>query len=202
MTTKNFKNLALMLVAISLIGCSSNKILLPTMQSQGRFQTPAQQEVLSDAVRDAVSKINAASFIGKKVYIEIVGVLPHTDRDLLDYCADSVRSHLSKSGAQIVFPKVIEKVLAPPADDEIDYRVVVALESGGADNNKETTFLKFSATYNLLGKARIRVSAYPTKGGNGEITTVSGVAVRTYKKKVFWVFNGDTPYYETFRVFK
>ncbi len=182
------------ILVCALQGCAASKIILPTRQGEHFYQTPAQQEALSDAINDAISKISTAPFVDRKVYVETVGVMPHSDRDLLDYIADSARSHIAAAGAQIVFPTAQDKILLPPKPEDVDYFMVVAVESGGADNNVERSFLSFSGTRTLLAKARLRISAYPAAGGSAEVSTVSGIATRTYKRWIFWFFNQQTPY--------
>lgn len=187
---------AVMLVFAS--GCASNKTFIPTSQDPKGYRVPMQQQVLSDAVIAAVSKVDASGYAGKRVYVEVIGVVPHANADLLDYVADTVRSHLAVNGAQIVFPTGAESVVDPAS---VNYVVVAAVEMGGADQHRQSEILGFSGEKSLVGKARIRVTGYPTNGGGAITSTGQGQASRLYSSWIFWFFPLGTYYYAPFSLF-
>lgn len=181
---------ALLLLATS---CASNKTVLPTAQQPSTYRVPAQQQVLSEAVSGAVAKIDASAYAGKRIYVEVIGVMPHANNELLDYVADSVRSHLGVNGAQVVFP--VGDTEKNPVDlSAVDYVVVAAVEMGGADKQLQNEILGFSSETSLVGKARIRVTGYPTKGGPAVTSTGQAQATRQVSAKTFWFFPLSTYY--------
>jgi hypothetical protein len=182
-----------LLLVVGLYGCQNTRVRIPTRQADAWYHVPAQQEVVSDAINAAVASFDAKKFADKKVYVEALGVYPHTDRELLDYCVDSIRSQMARAGAQIIFPRLIQAtqpatmpVMAPPDPESVDYIVNVAVEKGGADQRSEYTALHYSGTAYIDAKARLRVSAYPTKSKDATVSTINGEATRPYRKWVFW----------------
>ena len=117
-----------LLSSLAFTSCSGTRVVLPIKQAPEWYHVPIQQKVVADAVESAVSNLNVKPFVGKKVYVEALGVFPHTDRELLDYCVDSVRSRFAEEGANIIFAKLIQAtqpstvpVMAPPDPNEVDY---------------------------------------------------------------------------------
>jgi|GEM_PF-7068276 len=118
-TTKQLGALALVTVALS--GCTYTKEIAPTQSGYSAARSPNQQRLVAlpatQAVAQACGELKLAQYAGKRVRVEVVGALPHSDEELLDYVAAAGEGAAAAAGA-IVVPREeprdqIEVVVTP-----------------------------------------------------------------------------------------
>jgi len=112
---------ALALVTVALPGCTYTKEIAPTQSQYSAARSPNQQRLVAlpatQAVQQACGELKLAQYAGKRVRVEVVGALPHTKDELLDYVAAAVEGEAAAAGA-IVVPREeqqdqIEVVVTP-----------------------------------------------------------------------------------------
>jgi hypothetical protein len=138
-------------------GCGSFlKEFAPINPGSVSLRVPNQQRLLSQSVLQAVTSaaadasLNLAQYAGRSALVEVNGVLPHTQEDLLDYVAAAVESEIARAGLRVVprpplqrfavrgeggegmmvniIPRPIE---GPP--QSADLRLVASVDWGGVD---------------------------------------------------------------------
>ena len=145
----------LFLVGSLAAGCKYSKETVPTTRGTEAVRVPNQQRLVAIATDQAVEALNFAPVKGKSVSLEVHGVFPHSDEELLGYLRAQVEAKLSRAGARIVeqAPVLVVPGAAgtTPATggasagafaltDPPDYRLLVNVSWGGIDiRDKEVT---------------------------------------------------------------
>ncbi len=154
-------------VLLFLNGCSHVKEFAPIRIAPMYPRVPNQQRLISQstlqAVEKAASGINLAQYAGKKIRVEVNGVFPHSEEDLLNYVAAAVEGEAARAGA-MVLPRpdprfVTDKVILSysasdvaaspgsgygtqtpnptptqrPVEEQPDVRLVASVDWGGID---------------------------------------------------------------------
>jgi hypothetical protein len=157
MRTRTLCTLLVLFLAPLGAACKYNKETVPLTRSEAAIRVPNQQRIVSLAVEQAVEGLDFADLAGKSVSIEITGVFPHLEFDLLDYLRAQLVTRLTKQGVRVVNP--IPAILLPgqaeaaPATggapalpavppssstavtlaEPADYRLLVGVSWGGID---------------------------------------------------------------------
>jgi hypothetical protein len=134
-----------MMGAIALAGCKYNKETVPVRRAEADIRVPNQQRVVALATDQAVEALDVSKLQGKTVAIEVTGVFPHSQVDLLDYLTAQVEAKLARAGARVqtqppmvVVPGAAVGAAAPalPAQGALalteppDYRLLVDVSWG------------------------------------------------------------------------
>ncbi len=162
------KNLFIIL-SITLImfsACATNKQLMPTSMEIISPRLPIQQELISNAARQAISetckKIEFRNYAGKKARIEINGVFPHSNKDLLDYIAGAVEAKAAEEGVLVEMSPVSRELILDeqfPRSENLhnnnatispDLRLLVSVDWGGIDYSKEKYWQNSKLTTQLI----------------------------------------------------
>jgi len=119
-------------------------------------------QAIEQAVRAAASSpsLNLASYAHRSVRIEVNGVFPHSEGDLLEYVATAVEGEAAKAGLRVVprpLPQVVHSdgeterlsLSLRPSDPEqpanrIDLRLVASVDWGGIDYKEQKYWRKNS----------------------------------------------------------
>jgi hypothetical protein len=140
--------LLVMGLVCALTACKYNKETVPVRRAEAGLRVPNQQRVVALATDQAVEALDLTKLTGKSVGIEVTGVFPHSDEDLLAYLRAQVEAKLAKTGARVISQPPL--VIVPGADpasvatapatrgaltltDPPDYRLLVNVSWGGAD---------------------------------------------------------------------
>jgi len=146
----------LLLVAAlaSVCACKYNKETVPVRRAEADIRVPNQQRVVALATDQAVEALDFSKLQGKSVAIEVTGVFPHSNTDLLAYLNAQVEAKLARSGARVLAqpPLVILPGAQPAAagatsaaqgslvlSEPPDYRLLVNVSWGGADIRDKVT---------------------------------------------------------------
>ena len=181
---------------LTLSACSTNRRLMPMQQTIGTMPIYAsQQQLFADAANKAVKGMTFPELKGRTVYMEVVGCLPESK--LYDYVVDTTASKIAQSGGMVmpveyenmpVYSKnnQVEFIPTKTIIPDTDYRVVVALETSGADVIDKSKyvfgFILWSAEEFYEGNISLRVTAYPRKDGlKAVIKRGTGVVKRLVK---------------------
>jgi uncharacterized protein YceK len=129
------RTLALVLCVVSLLlaGCASVQKTIVPYTGEGRgVPTPVLQKLLADAAGKAVAAAVEAdgwkgAVRGKRVVVEIQGVMPMGSEDLLSFVRGAVEAEFARAGA------IVGSGGLAGASSGPDYRVVVNLGFGGID---------------------------------------------------------------------
>jgi hypothetical protein len=143
-------------------GCGSVKEYVPIKIGPVGMRVPNQQRLVSQAVTQAVYKacrhgrLNLKQYAGKTGRVEVNGVFPHSESDLLKYVASVVEGEMSLAGLVVTRkePFIVKPVTvnvgpaataadtppaAPAAGSQIispprpDVRIIASLDWGGVD---------------------------------------------------------------------
>ncbi|HEY1558065.1 MAG TPA: hypothetical protein VGF94_24715 [Kofleriaceae bacterium] len=140
--------LVVVIGAVALAGCKYNKETVPVRRAEADVRVPNQQRVVALATDQAVEALDLSKLQGKTVAIEVSGVFPHSQDDLLAYLTAQVEAKLSRAGARVQSqpPLVVvagaQPGAAPPLlpaqgalalTEPPDYRLLVDVSWGGAD---------------------------------------------------------------------
>lgn len=204
----------LVVAALAVVcACKYNKETVPVRRAEADIRVPNQQRVVALATDQAVEALDFSKLQGKSVAIEVAGVFPHTDTDLLGYLRAQVEAKLSRSGARVLAqpPLVIlpgaQPAAATPAgtsaaqgslvlSEPPDYRLLVNVSWGGADiRDKVTTDeplltkqIGLAATGLISGVLLMTLSDSSFRQGFaviGTIGTVGGAGLWYEKKSPF-----------------
>lgn len=146
--TKSIR-LVLLVAALGAGGCAHNKETVPLARSWAPVRAANQQRVLALAVDDAVEQLDLAQVAGKSVMVDLSGVFPHSDGDLMDYVIAQVEGRAARAGARVLPrpPKPVPFVLgtiapAPPAKVEPpvavpDFKLLVGVSWAGIDTREK-----------------------------------------------------------------
>lgn len=139
---------------VSLAACKYDKETVPVKRDKVAVRVPNQQRIVALAVEEAIESLDFQALAGKTVSLEMNGVFPHSNEDLLDYIMGRIVGKLSRAGAVVVpdVPVVMVPGLpgqalgtgtisagsASPAGmltltDPPDFRLVVGVSWGGLD---------------------------------------------------------------------
>lgn len=144
---RNTTMVLLLLLGLIFSACGYTKEYVPIRSSASGIRIPNQQRLLAAAASRAVNRACSQStmkftnYSGKTGRVEINGILPHSDRDLLDYIASGVEGYMARGG-MLVLPrerrqkeKVAVHVGAGQAQttEVPDVRVLVSVDWGGID---------------------------------------------------------------------
>src|SRR5439155_23355753 len=119
----------------------------PRIPNQQRIVAQAAQEAVSHAVADRA--LGLAQFAGKSGRVEVNGVYPQSDSDLLDYVAAAVEGEMALAGMRVI-PRaapvrvrtegdgpaqvmVSASSMPEPPDQAPEVRMVASLDWGGID---------------------------------------------------------------------
>lgn len=160
----------LVCAVLGLTGCGWIKEFTPIKPEAVRVRMPNQQRLLSLSVAQSITAacgpggINLSLYRGKYARVEVNGVFPHSEADLLEYIAAGVEGELAKAGVQVVprpLPQVVRTesptdrvsiAVQPLAVSEpahkVDLRVVVSVDWGGIDYKDQ----KYTKTGLLAGQ--------------------------------------------------
>jgi len=133
--------------------CKYNKETVPVRRAEADIRVPNQQRVVALATDQAVEALDFTKLQGKSVAIEVTGVFPHSNTDLLGYLHAQVEAKLARSGARVLAPPVVIVPGATPAaagvpsltqgslvlSEPPDYRLLVNVSWGGADIRDKVT---------------------------------------------------------------
>lgn len=134
--------------------CKYNKETVPVRRAESDIRVPNQQRVVALATDQAVEALDLSKLQGKSVEIEVTGVFPHSNTDLLSYLRAQVEAKLARSGARVLAqPPVVVLPGAQPAaaggtsaaqgalvlSEPPDYRLLVNVSWGGADIRDKVT---------------------------------------------------------------
>ena len=128
-------------------GCAYNKELAPVAPAFTAAHVANQQRVMALAVDEAVEALDLSKLSGKTVSIEIAGVFPHSDEELLSYLTMQVEGKAVRAGAkivkpglpQVVVPGISNPVSLPEKLPTPDYRIGIAVSWAGIDNRHKVT---------------------------------------------------------------
>lgn len=132
---------------VLLAGCASvEKTVVPYAREGKAVPTPIMQKLLADAASKAVASAVQAdgwkgAVRGKRVVVEIQGVMPMGFDDLLSFVRGGVEAELARAGAIVMLPKPISLLTGSErvsASQDPEYRVVVNLGLGGIDASRRT----------------------------------------------------------------
>lgn len=169
-------------------GCQQEYI--PIMPDGEGLRVPNQQLLLADAADQAFENIDLSMLSGKSVYVEAVGVLPHTPVDLLDYLIYRTELKLSQAGAlvnRVTYTYSGEEGGAPipgmgtyrtaiDVPENVDYRIVLAVRAAGADLQSFDNFL-VQKEY-IIGRVWVEVAAFPLRAGQSTYVEPVGEALQ------------------------
>lgn len=142
------RSLFLFVVAFALAGCSYNKETVPLARSWTPVRAANQQRVVALAVDDAVDQLDLSKLAGKAVVVELAGVFPHSNEDLLEYVRQQVEGRAARAGARVVElstvppPAPMPMPASTPTGKSVaidlkqeapEYRVLVGVSWGGLD---------------------------------------------------------------------
>lgn len=141
------RSLFLFVATFALAGCSYNKETVPLARSWTPVRAANQQRVVALAVDDAVDQLDFSKLAGKAVVVELSGVFPHSNEDLLEYVRQQVAGRASRAGARVVelspVPPPPPPMPATPPSGKMaaidlkpetpEYRVLVGVSWGGLD---------------------------------------------------------------------
>lgn len=175
-------NLLLALVAVGLIslGCSGYGTFLPVAQESKGSPIPAQELLLAAAADKATENITFTEQVkGKSVYVDVVGVLPHSTEGLTQYLAANLEESLAGAGAKIMQKSMNKDVNgnAYATSPDADYRVVVYVRAGGVDFKTVASVPVLVINYQEIAISRVdlKVVAFDLRnGGTGSIGTQTG----------------------------
>jgi len=85
-------------------GCKYSKETVPVDRSFTAVRVPNQQRLVALASEEAVEALDFKQLTGKSVVVELSGVFPHSDSDLLDYLRAQVEAKLARAGARVLHP--------------------------------------------------------------------------------------------------
>jgi hypothetical protein len=130
-------------------GCKYSKETVPVTRSYDAVRVPNQQRLVALAADEAVEALDFRPLAGKTVAVEVQGVFPHSNEDLLGYLTARVEAKLAKSGARVIqtAPVIVlpgttmATAAAPPTgmthglqlSEKADYRLLVGVSWGGID---------------------------------------------------------------------
>jgi len=135
-------------------GCKYNKETVPASRAPVDVRVPNQQKVVALATEQAVEALDLSKLQGKSVAIELTGVFPHSEEDLLAYVRAQVEAKLARSGARVVAqPPVLvvpgaENAATRPGGGSVgaltladppDVRLLVGVSWGGIDIRDKVT---------------------------------------------------------------
>jgi hypothetical protein len=109
---RTYLALGAMLLAV---GCKYNKETVPVDRDRVPIRVPHQQRIVALAVEEAVESLDLSALAGKSVSLEMTGVFPHSDGDLLGYLLDRLEGKLTRAGIRVLHPA---PVLVVPASDD------------------------------------------------------------------------------------
>jgi hypothetical protein len=112
------------LAALALPACAYSKETVPQARSVSEVRVPNQQRLVALAVEEAVESLDFKAIAGKTVSIELTGIFPHSNEDMLDYLVQQVESKLARSGVRVV-------IAAPTAEPRAVGRETAAPTSAG-----------------------------------------------------------------------
>ena len=163
--TRSLCTLLVLVLAPLGAACKYNKETVPLTRSEAAIRVPNQQRIVSLAVEQAVEGLDFEELEGKSVSIEITGVFPHFDFDLLDYLRAQLVTRLTRQGVRVVNP--IPAILLP----------------GQAEAAPATG----DAMLNLIdvAGAGLRVPAGTARGGSSSGVQPAGVFAVSYNPTMF-----------------
>src|SRR5438046_1624199 len=82
--------------------CKYNKETVPVRRAEADIRVPNQQRVVALATDQAVEALDLSKLQGKSVAIELTGVFPHSNEDLLGYLRAQVEAKLARAGARVL----------------------------------------------------------------------------------------------------
>jgi hypothetical protein len=140
---------------VGVAGCKYNKETVPRLREPQAVRVPAQQRVVALATDQAVEALDLTPLKGKTVALEVAGVFPHTQEELLGYLRAQVEAKVARSGARVIMQ---DPVLVLPGattsttaaggatggalalSEPPDFKLLVNVSWGGIDiRDKETT---------------------------------------------------------------
>ncbi|MHC4660207.1 MAG: hypothetical protein ACYS8W_00835 [Planctomycetota bacterium] len=191
--------LIIALGAFVLSGCiqTTDMVKLPLAERTMQIQSAMQQEVISLAIDAEVARLKFDDWAKRSAYVEVCGVFPPGENELLDYIKMSVEGRLLQAGV-IIREKtdmLVEKKVDGDAVKEIfratpdtDLRIVICVAQCGADQKKKG----FIECGYYIGKCRLKVIASPRKEG---ITLTKHIVENNIGKASAVVFEMGKDYY-------
>ena len=172
-------SISLIVLALGSLGCFSKGVALPSPRSGMAMTVPVIQLVVVEAANQAVSQLRFPDLYEKKVHVTVTALTEHQDREILDYLRNSVEAKLAESNVHLSsrYSSDQQKDPEPPTgQDDVDYRIVVAVEAAGIDYMIDGFVLGYGKT--ALARVNIRVTAFPVQAGKYTSQRVKGQAAR------------------------
>lgn len=175
MKAKFFKLFLLIPGALFMFSCTNGK-LLPIKNGEFQIAVPVQQEVISKAVFDAISKVDFKKFAKQKAYVEVVGGFS----PFAEYIRGMTELKLARDGVTVL-PVTVStennKIVNYPK--KADLRVLVIAEVAGADfKSRYKEFFILTWGYETLyqGKCDLTVAVQPLNKGDKLVQEVKGTS--------------------------
>jgi hypothetical protein len=140
---------ALLALMALLTGCRYSKETVPVTRSYEAVRVPNQQRLVALAVEEAVEALDFKALAGKTVALQVDGIFPHSNEDLLGYLRSQIEGKLARSGARVVnsapvlvVPGVVGAATTATTtvtpqqmqlSEPSDYKVLVGVSWGGID---------------------------------------------------------------------
>jgi hypothetical protein len=145
--------LSLLLPLCAFAACTYSKEYIPVDPRPAGLRVPTEQKLVATAVAQAVSQaseqLKLSQYAGKSGQVEVNGVFPATQHELLDYVAAQFEGEMAHSGMAVVarpqYPDQVTSLTVParPCDEKDvkkpDVRLVASLDWGGIDYTDKKT---------------------------------------------------------------
>jgi hypothetical protein len=143
----NWKTFVIVIFSVCILfGCASvGRTMVPYTRDKSSMPSPTIQQLFGDAAAQAVEQaVKPAEWKtairGKKVSVEIQGVLPMECGDFPGFIRAAVEAECAKAGAIVLTSKPTGLVVASQnvtTDIQPDYRIIVNLGRSGIDISKK-----------------------------------------------------------------
>ncbi|HZS35267.1 MAG TPA: hypothetical protein VFF06_00495 [Polyangia bacterium] len=191
-----------LLVAVG-AGCSSVKEYVPVRFQTAAPRIPNQQRIVAQAADEAVraaasdATLNLSQYSGRSGRVEVNGVFPQSDSDLLDYIGSAVEGSMALAGMRVIARPPAIRVrndsggstaqvvvsgtpLPEPPDQAPDLRVVASVSWGGIDFEDH----KYVVGGRLAATILLTIFTLPVAGLGGLLYgAIKGVTGHTFTLK-------------------
>ncbi len=97
---------------------------IPVDRGSATIPIAAQQRYLGRAVAEAIEQLDLRAVAGRRVALDIAGVLQMSDDDLGEFIAEEIKSHVALAGGRV--------------DEEAENRLIVRIAQAGIDRVLES----------------------------------------------------------------